>query len=168
MSVKQDKCIEPLLAPPQVMAMDNAGYSIAPACDGLLFPFAENGGLAYTPGDYSALLGMVLDATQGNGQALWALHYGESHTDCTNTTPPSTTTTAQPPPMRRPVTRTRCAPGWMWKGAFEGVGEVDSHALASMVAADQAAEVDAVVIWGLRVRLPFASIFSRLLFIHVA
>ena len=102
-----------------VLASDNAKYSIAPACDGLMFPFAENGGLAYSPGDYAALLGLVLDATQGQGQSLWALHYG-----------------------------------WMWDGAFgPNTREVDPHALAAMISTDRAAEVDAVVIWGMRMEV---------------
>ena len=60
----------------KVQAHDNANFSIAPACDGLLFPFAENAGMVYTEDGYKSLLGLVMAATQGRGQQLWALHYG--------------------------------------------------------------------------------------------
>ena len=60
----------------QVQAHDNANFSIAPACDGLLFPFAENAQMVYSDASFKALLGMVQAATQGQGQHLWALHYG--------------------------------------------------------------------------------------------
>jgi alpha-galactosidase len=60
----------------RVSAHDNGVYSIASACDGLLFPFAENGGMAYTPDTYKSLLGLAQAATQGKGQRLWSLHYG--------------------------------------------------------------------------------------------
>jgi len=60
----------------KVQAHDNANFSIAPACDGLLFPFAENAGMVYTEDGYKSLLGLVVAATQGRGQQLWALHYG--------------------------------------------------------------------------------------------
>lgn len=54
-----------------VQAHDNSNFSIAPACDGLLFPFAENGGMAYSPTNYKSLLGLAQTATQGRGQHLW-------------------------------------------------------------------------------------------------
>jgi hypothetical protein len=103
----------------KVKAQDNSAVSIAPACDGLLFPFAENGGLVYTANDYTKLLGLALHETQGRrGQQFWALHYG-----------------------------------WMWPGAFGGAGQVDPHSLASMIAKDRAAEVDAVLVWGLKIEV---------------
>lgn len=60
----------------KVQAHDNAALTVAPAADGLLFPFAEDAGRVYTDESYRALLGLALDATQGRGQAIWALHYG--------------------------------------------------------------------------------------------
>eukprot|EP01052_Picozoa_sp_SAG31_P016638 SAG31_NODE_1109_length_9860_cov_22.119353_1_plen_805_part_00 len=107
-----------------VQAHDNADFTIrgtsdgVAACDGLLFPFAENGGLVYTSSNYDMLLQLALDATRGHGQAFWALHYG-----------------------------------WMWPGAFGDAHEVDSAALARMIAKDRRAQVDAVVIWGLRMEV---------------
>jgi hypothetical protein len=40
--------------------------------------------------------------------------------------------------------------GWMWRGAFSGMGEADAHALSRMIDWDRQHNVDAIVIWGLR------------------
>ena len=52
----------------KVQAHDNAALTVAPASDGLLFPFAEDAGRVYTDQSYRALLGLALDATHGRGQ----------------------------------------------------------------------------------------------------
>lgn len=59
-----------------VLAHDNERYSIAPACDGLLFPFAENAAMVFTEETYKTVLGKALEATQGLQKALWSTHYG--------------------------------------------------------------------------------------------
>jgi hypothetical protein len=50
--------------------------TLCQACDGLLFPFAENAQSVYSSVSYLALLDMAQALTQGQGQSFWALHYG--------------------------------------------------------------------------------------------
>ena len=60
----------------KVQAQNNSQFSIEPACDGLLFPFADNAQSVYSEATYKSLLGLAQAATQGRGKHLWALHYG--------------------------------------------------------------------------------------------
>jgi hypothetical protein len=51
-----------------VLAHDNAHYSIAPGCDGLLMPFPENLGMEFTERSYKTVMALVLELTQGQGK----------------------------------------------------------------------------------------------------
>jgi hypothetical protein len=59
-----------------VQAHDNAQYSIAPGCDGLLMPFPENLGMEFTESSYKTVLELALELTQGQGKGE---HYLTSH-----------------------------------------------------------------------------------------
>ena len=64
----------------KVLAVDNEPWSVAAACDGLLFCFAQNAGAVYTGENFKGLLSRAQMLTQGGGagagkQQLWALNY---------------------------------------------------------------------------------------------